>query len=231
MFGWLPSSFKGGTGEKGSVKERKAVPREVVKVVVVHSHTGGKKMWEFLEKNWQECGSVKLALSHQRFVPSHCHKRLLVLTKKTNRDFTLASLVEANPDVIICSDPAGFVSQGTDVILLLSSLALTTNTGHHTNTPSKKWTTLLSTLRTARANTFWEHTRRSTTRKGTRHSPTSTTTGSLPDCLALTPRSATQPRSSVHSPNTLPRFVVAAHQQSTQQAITNVKKTGRIQRL
>lgn len=151
--------------------------------------------------------------------------------KKTNRDFTLASLVEANPDVIICSDPAGFVSQGTDVILLLSSLALTTNTGHHTNTPSKKWTTLLSTLRTARANTFWEHTRRSTTRKGTRHSPTSTTTGSLPDCLALTPRSATQPRSSVHSPNTLPRFVVAAHQQSTQQAITNVIKTGRIQRL
>lgn len=82
MFGWLPSSFKGGTGEKGSVKERKAMPREVVKVVVVHSHTGGKKMWEFLEKNWQECGSVKLALSHQRFVPSHCHKRLLVLTKK-----------------------------------------------------------------------------------------------------------------------------------------------------
>ena len=68
MFGWLPSSFKGGTGEKSCPREKRGVPRELVKVVVVHSHTGGKKMWEFLEKNWQECGSVKLALSHQRFV-------------------------------------------------------------------------------------------------------------------------------------------------------------------
>lgn len=82
MFGWLPSSFKGGTGEKNPPKEKKGVPREVVKVVVVHSHTGGKKMWEFLEKNWQECGSVRLALSHQRFVTSlHQDNCLTVVTQ------------------------------------------------------------------------------------------------------------------------------------------------------
>lgn len=115
MFGWLPSSFKGGTSEKSGAKEKRGLPRELVKVVVVHSHTGGKKMWEFLEKNWQECGTVKLALSHQRFVHLFTsfeqHSPLVTPPARDNRDFTLASLVEANPDVIICSDPAGFVHQ------------------------------------------------------------------------------------------------------------------------
>lgn len=97
MFGWLPSSFKGGTGEKGSVKERKAVPREVVKVVVVHSHTGGKKMWEFPGEELagvrvrQACIVTPKVCSFSLSQASSCAH------KKTNRDFTLASLVEAIP--------------------------------------------------------------------------------------------------------------------------------------
>ena len=92
-----------------------------MKVVVVHSHTGGKKMWDFLENSWQECGTVRLVLSHQRFATTHHHhhhhhhhqgpcRGSHHWVCVSNREFTLDTLTSANPDVIICSDPAGFVA-------------------------------------------------------------------------------------------------------------------------
>ena len=64
MFGWFPSSFMGKSGDDKS----KESLRKSVKVVIVHSHTGGKKMWDFLEKNWEEFGPIKLVFFHQKFV-------------------------------------------------------------------------------------------------------------------------------------------------------------------
>lgn len=59
-----------------------------IKIVVVHSHSGGKKMWDHLSKHWEEYGTRKLIIAQQK-------------------DFNLESLVKANPDIVICSDPAG----------------------------------------------------------------------------------------------------------------------------
>jgi hypothetical protein len=67
-----------------SKKDKKGI----IKIVVVHSHSGGKKTFDHLAKHWNDYGSTKLVITHQR-------------------DFTLDSLVKASPDIIICSDPAG----------------------------------------------------------------------------------------------------------------------------
>lgn len=69
------------------LKKEKICSRPI-KIVVVHSHSGGKKMWDHLSRHWDEYGARKLIIVQQK-------------------DFSLESLVKANPDIVICSDPAG----------------------------------------------------------------------------------------------------------------------------
>ena len=192
MFGWLPSSFKGGTSEKSGAKEKRGLPRELVKVVVVHSHTGGKKMWEFLEKNWQECGTVKLALSHQRFVHlfTSFEQHSPLVTPQHETTGTSHSRPWLRPTPMSSSAPIlpGLFTNASWSEVARLSLSPLLLAEHHTSTQPRRWTTSWSSLRTAPGSTSSEHTRRSTTRKGIRQRPTSTTTESLPDCLALTRR-------------------------------------------
>ena len=60
----------------------------VIRVMVVHGHVGGQKMWSYLAKNWADYGTVQLQ------VLSVVH-------------FTLDDLQMENPDIIVCSDVAG----------------------------------------------------------------------------------------------------------------------------
>lgn len=71
-----------------SIIKKEKVCSKPIKIVVVHSHSGGKKMWEHLSRHWEEYGTRKLTIVQQK-------------------EFTLDSLVKANPDIVICSDPAG----------------------------------------------------------------------------------------------------------------------------
>eukprot|EP00727_Mastigamoeba_balamuthi_P008031 m51a1_g3849 hypothetical protein (340) ;mRNA; f:380688-382534 len=65
-----------------------------IKAVIVHSHSGGKRVWDYLGRHWNEFGAARLLIAHQR-------------------EFTLESLIKAAPDVIVCSDPAGAPYQYT----------------------------------------------------------------------------------------------------------------------
>lgn len=65
-----------------------------INVVILHGHSASRRTWDYLGKNWAKFGPVKLNVSHQRA-------------------FTLESLIAANTDIAVCSDPAGAPYQYT----------------------------------------------------------------------------------------------------------------------
>ena len=61
---------------------------DVVRVLAVHGHSGGRKMWSHLAKHWTDHGSVAIE----------------VVSVDT---FDLELLQRENPDIVVCSDIAG----------------------------------------------------------------------------------------------------------------------------
>lgn len=86
--------------------------QRTLKVVVVHSHSGGKKMWDHLGRHYGEYGTTRLSIVHQR-------------------DFTLDSLTKERPDVIVASDPAGAPYQYTQTEVADLSTYLSEGVGRH----------------------------------------------------------------------------------------------------
>ncbi|KAH3756940.1 hypothetical protein Pelo_11249 [Pelomyxa schiedti] len=83
-----------------------------IKVVVVRSHTGSKKCWDHLRTHSRDFGDRPLTITYQK-------------------EFTLETLIRANPDVIVCSDPAGAPYQYTTAEVNALSSYINQNCSRH----------------------------------------------------------------------------------------------------
>ena len=63
-------------------------PLDVIRILVLHGHTGGKRMWDYFATNWPAHGSVQIEVTR-------------------TKNFDIELLQRENPDIIICSDIAG----------------------------------------------------------------------------------------------------------------------------
>lgn len=85
---------------------------DVVRVLTVHGHSGGKKMWSYLAKHWTDHGSVAIDVVSTNTVD-------------------LELLRRENPDVIVCSDIAGAPYQLSATELESLRAFVTETTGKH----------------------------------------------------------------------------------------------------
>lgn len=85
---------------------------DVVRVLTVHGHSGGKKMWSYLAKHWTDHGSVAIDVT-------------------SVNTFDLELLQRENPDVIVCSDIAGAPYQLSTGELNSLRAFVTETTGKH----------------------------------------------------------------------------------------------------
>ena len=83
-----------------------------IKVLVLNPHRGGLAMWQHLQVHWCLYGTVPLKLS-------------------IVKDFSLDTLVEEEPDVIVCSDTAGSTHEFTDKEADAITQYLQFHTGKH----------------------------------------------------------------------------------------------------
>ena len=63
-------------------------PIDVIRILVLHGHTGGKRMWDYFAKNWPAHGPVQIEVTR-------------------TKNFDIELLQRVNPDIIVCSDIAG----------------------------------------------------------------------------------------------------------------------------
>ncbi|GAB1223060.1 hypothetical protein ENUP19_0128G0037 [Entamoeba nuttalli] len=76
----------------------------IINVMVIHSHSGGYRTWDYISQHWKEFGNIQINMSFKKFV----FISILLNNKRLNvRNITKEILESENPDILVFGDCAG----------------------------------------------------------------------------------------------------------------------------